>query len=212
MAEIDHLVYACKDVAEGSRLVEQLSGAAAVPGGSHVGRGTHNELLGFNDRTYLEIIGIDPDQPEPERARGFGIDQLVAPKLVAFAIHPVGEETLADLAAIVRASGFDPGEWLAMSREKPDGELLEWELTAGGDTGYRLDGAIPFAIDWLGGPSPAASLPSMGRLVTLNVQNPDPRVANLITALELEDIVEVRVGAAQLAATIETSTGIVTLR
>jgi len=52
----------------------------------------------------------------------------------------------------------------------------------------------------------------MGRLVTLNVQNPDPRVANLITALELEDIVEVRVGAAQLAATIETSTGIVTLR
>jgi len=154
VAEIDHLVYACKDVAEGSRLVEQLSGAAAVPGGSHVGRGTHNELLGFNDRTYLEIIGIDPDQPEPVRARGFGIDQLVAPKLVAFAIHPVGEETLADLAAIVRASGFDPGEWLAMSREKPDGELLEWELTAGGDTGYRLDGAIPFAIDWLGGPSP----------------------------------------------------------
>ena len=133
MAELDHIVYACRDVADGSRYIEELTGAIAVVGGQHVGRGTHNALLTFDDHTYFEIIGIDPSQPEPNRPRGFGLDELGAPKLVAYAIHTVGDETLLDLGETVRSAGFDPGVSLAMSREKPDGELLEWELTTGGD-------------------------------------------------------------------------------
>ena len=167
-------------------------------------------MLTFDDRTYFEIIGIDPDQPDPERARGFGIDQLTSPKLVAFAIHPVEGETLTELASTVRAHDFDPGEWMAMSRQKPDGELLEWELTAGGDTGYRLDGAIPFAIDWLGKPSPATTLPSMGELVTLSVRHPDRRVAPLLAALGL-DRVTVSQGPARLSLVVGTPNGRVEL-
>lgn len=211
MAELDHIVFACKDVDEGTRIIHELTGATAVVGGPHVGRGTHNTLLTFDDRTYFEIIGIDPSQPEPERARGFGLDDLEAPKLVAFAIHTIGDETLDDLAAVVRNAGFDPGTHMAMSRMKPDGELLEWELTAGGDTGFRFDGAIPFAIDWLGGPSPAASLPSMGSLVKLSVTHPDERVGPVLAALGLSDSVDVTVGPAKLAITIDTPNGIVEL-
>ena len=210
MAELDHIVFACQDLAEGTRIIQDLTGATPVVGGPHIGRGTRNTLLTFDDRTYFEIIGIDPDQPEPERARGFGIDQLEAPKLVAYAIHPVGDETLDGLAAIVRDEGFDPGEWMAMSRQKPDGELLEWELTAGGDTGFRLEGAIPFAIDWLGRPSPATTLPSMGTLVQLSVQHPDARVGAVLTALGLDNVGFTQ-GPAQLSATIETATGTVEL-
>jgi len=210
MAELDHLVFACKDVSEGTQIIQSLTGATAVVGGPHVGRGTRNTLLTFDDKTYFEIIGVDPDQPEPERARGFGIDDLQAPKLVAFAIHPVGEETLADLATIVRDHGFDPGEWMAMSRQKPDGELLEWELTAGGDTGFRYDGAIPFAIDWLGKPSPATTLPTMGDLVELVVQHPDTRVGTTLAALGLGNVRYVE-GPADLTAMIDTQTGPVTL-
>jgi len=211
MAELDHIVFATPDLAEGTQLIRELTGAEAVVGGPHIGRGTCNTLLTFDDRTYFEIIGPDPDQPEPERARGFGIDQLQAPKLVAFAIHPVGDETLADLAATVRSAGFDPGEWMAMSRQKPDGELLEWELTAGGDTGFRLDGAIPFAIDWLGRPSPAASLPSMGGLGAFTVQHPDPRAGEVLAALGLGDTVNYTKGPAQLSLTIVTPKGPVKL-
>lgn len=210
MAELDHIVFACRDLAEGTRIIGDLTGAVPVVGGPHVGRGTRNTLLTFDDRTYFEIIGIDPDQPEPERARGFGLDDLEAPKLVAYAIHPVDDETLEGLAAIVRDGGFDPGEWMAMSRQKPDGELLEWELTAGGDTGFRLDGAIPFAIDWLGKPSPATTLPSMGSLVQLSVQHPDDRVGAVLAGLGLSKVAFSQ-GPAALSATIETATGTIEL-
>ncbi len=211
MAELDHLVFACRDVDEGSRIIEELTGATAVVGGPHVGRGTHNTLLTFDDRTYFEIIGVDPDQPEPKQPRGFGIDELDRPKLVGYAIHPLGDETLDGLAAVMRSAGFDPGTHVAMSRQKPEGELLEWELTTGGDTAHGLDGALPFAIDWLGKPSPAATLPSMGQLVKLSIRHPDARVGGALVALGLADSVDFSEGPAQLTATIETPNGTVTL-
>ncbi len=211
MAELDHLVFACRDVDEGSRIIFDLTGATAVVGGAHVGRGTHNTLLTFDDRTYFEIIGIDPTQPEPPHPRGFGIDELDKPKLVGYAIHPTGDETLDDLAGAIRDAGLDPGTKLAMSRQKPDGELLEWELSTGGDTAHGLDGAVPFMIDWLGRPSPAASLPSMGQLVGLSVQHPDIRVRDALASLDLGDSVTFSQGPAQLRATIETATGTVVI-
>lgn len=60
MAELDHLIFASKDVQAGAEQIKQLTGAEAVPGGPHVGLGTHNHLLTFDERTYFEIIGITP--------------------------------------------------------------------------------------------------------------------------------------------------------
>jgi len=212
MAELDHIVYACRDVAEGTRLIDELTGAPAVVGGAHLGRGTRNALLTFDEKTYFEIIGIDPDQPDPGQPRAFGLDELAEPKLVAYAIHPTGDETLSDLAAIVLDAGFDPGQSVAMSRKKPDGELLEWELTTGGDSAHAMDGALPFAIDWLGKPSPATTLPSMGGLVQLRVQHLDERVGTVIDALGLAGTVSFDVGDPKLTATIATPKGTVELR
>ena len=211
MAELDHLVFACQDVAEGTRIIKELTGATAMVGGAHVERGTRNTLLTFDDRTYFEIIGIDSDQPAPDEPRSFGIDDLDGPKLVAYAVHTVGDETLVDIAEAIRGAGFDPGVHRAMSRQKPDGKLLEWELTTGGDTAHGMQGALPFAIDWLGKPSPAASLPSMGSLLKLTVQHPDARVATAIGALGLADSVEFTQGHARLTATIITPNGTIEL-
>lgn len=211
MAELDHIVFACPDLDQGTAIVQELTGATAVVGGRHVGRGTHNTLLTFDNHTYFEIIGIDPDQPAPDRPRGFGLDDLEGPKLVAYAVHTIGEETLDDLSNVVRSAGFDPGTRLAMSRRKPDGDLLEWELIRGGDSAEGLDGALPFAIDWLGGPSPAASLPSMGSLVKLSVRHPDERIGAVLSGLGLADSVDVTVGPAKLTITIDTPGGIVEL-
>lgn len=211
MAEIDHLVYASPDVDAGATTIHELTGVQAVVGGAHVGRGTHNALLTFDDRTYFEIIGIDPNQPTPAHPRGFGLDTLESPGLVAFAIHPTGDETLEEIAEVISAHGFDPGTLVAMSREKPDGDLLEWRLSTGGDTGHRLGGALPFVIDWLGQPSPATTLPSMGSLTKLAVQHDNAQVGDVLLALGLGDMVQFTVGPAKLSAAIETPTGVVEL-
>lgn len=207
MAELDHLIFASPDLGRGVDHIERLTGARAVAGGPHIGLGTHNCLLTFDRRTYFEIIGIDPDQPRPDRPRPFGLDDRSDPGLAGYAIHPTGDESLEDLAALMHGAGFDPGSIASMSRRKPDGELISWRLTMGGDTGPARHGALPFAIDWGHGPSPAESLPSMGRLVSLTVSHPDPAVRRSVEALGLG--LEVLEGSAGLVATVETPNGTV---
>ncbi len=55
-------------------------------GGSHEGMGTVNFLIGLGAGAYLEIIGPDPDQPQPVGGRWFGIDRLT-PLIVTWAIR-----------------------------------------------------------------------------------------------------------------------------
>ncbi|MFT7646302.1 MAG: hypothetical protein ACI8Y4_001036 [Candidatus Poriferisodalaceae bacterium] len=209
MAELDHIILASPDVNEGVRLVEELTGAIAVPGGPHVGLGTHNYLLTFDDRTYFEVIGIDPNQEEPSRPRPFGLDDRTGPGLAGYAIHPTGDETIADVAALAVAAGFDPGRVMSMSRMKPDGVLLEWNLTNGGDSGPARQGALPFVIDWGSSASPAASLPSMGDLVSLTVTHPDAATRASVEALGLGIVVVD--GPASLTATVTSAKGTITL-
>ena len=207
MAELDHLIFAAPDVEAGVRAIQKLTGAQAIAGGPHVGLGTHNYLLTFDERTYFEVIGVDPSQPEPNGPRPFGLDDRDGPGLAGYAIHPTGDESLEDVATMMRAAGYDPGAISEMSRQKPDGELLSWRLTIGGDSGPASLGALPFAIDWGDGSSPAASLPSMGRLVSLTISHPDPATRSSVEALGLE--IQAVEGPAGLTATVETPNGTV---
>ena len=188
MAELDHLIYASRDIDAGAAAIEALIGVAAVRGGPHIGLGTHNQLLTFDDRTYFEIIGIDPDQPDPSHSRPFGLDRREAPQLVGYAIHPTGDETLEDVVAMMRDVGIDAGSIAEMSRRRPDDTVLSWRLTRGGDRnddGAGLDMVYPFVIDWGAEPSPATTLPSMGALAGLRVSHPDSTVRAAIDALAL---------------------------
>lgn len=209
MPELDHLIYASPDVAEGVARIEELTGATAVFGGPHVGLGTHNHLLTFDERTYFEVIGIDPAQPNPAGPRPFGLDDRAGPGLAGYAIHPAGDESLEDVVAVMRRAGFDPGAIADMSRQKPDGDLLSWRLTIGGDTGPASQGALPFAIDWGDSPSPATSLPSMGSLRSLTVSHPDAAVRASVDALGLG--VVVADGEAGLVAEVDTPKGTVAI-
>ncbi len=207
---IDHLVYASNDLPRASAIITDLLGAVPTPGGSHVGKGTRNELLSLGGATYLEAIGPDPAQPAPEAPRPFGIDALTDPGLVAWCVRPL--RPLAEIVSAGREAGFELGEVTAMSRRRLDGVLLEWELTVA-----QLDGpfgcALPFMIDW--GPSahPTETLPAAARLVELEVVHPDPQLLGV--ALEIIGIrkgVEVRRGdSAAIRATIATAHGHVTL-
>jgi hypothetical protein len=177
---IDHLVFASDDLPKASALVAELLGVAPTPGGSHIGKGTRNELLSLGGATYLEVIGPDTDQPEPAGPRPFGIDELTEPALVAWCVRP--SRPLREIVLEARQMGVEFGDVSAMSRRRPDGVLLEWELTV-----PQFDGpfgrALPFMIDWVDSAHPSDTLQPAVRLVQLDIFHPEPR--NLGTVLDI---------------------------
>lgn len=202
---VDHIVFATRDVPGAVTALEARFGVRAAPGGKHLGRGTYNSLLSLGDGPYLEIIGPDPDQPAPQGARPFGVDELAADRLVGFAVK------CSDIPAAIaraRAAGYDPGDEHAMSRATVEGDLLEWKLTLG----PGFDGLVPFLIDWMGTPHPSATSPGGATLVGLRGEHPDPdAVRSALAALDVHiDVVEGPAPA--LIATLDTPKGRVELR
>lgn len=212
---IDHLVYAVPDLGLAVAEIETLTGVAPIPGGAHVGRGTYNALLGLGGHTYLEIIGPDPAQPEPDAPRPFGIDELTRPRLITWCARVDGH--LDRLAVDLAAVDYPLGPIDAMSRRRPDGVLLEWTLTP-----PRLtDGGVyPFFIDWGTTPHPTSSLPVGGFVLELILTHPDPeRVECVLSAASTTEFVDdeanvIRVErdeSAFVTARLSTSRGVVVL-
>ena len=86
---------------------------------------------------------------------------------------------LEEAVEVTRRHGWDPGSIAAMSRRRPDGELLRWRLTL--RPMIPEVAAVPFFIDWLDSEHPTASLPMAVALTSLTVSHPDPdRLASLL--------------------------------
>jgi catechol 2,3-dioxygenase-like lactoylglutathione lyase family enzyme len=186
---LDHLVYATPDLEESVRQLAKLTGVRPVEGGRHPGLGTRNHLLGLGELRYLEIIGPDPEQPEPETPRPFGIDDLTEPRLNAWAVRA------ADIEARVarsRAQGYDPGPIEPLSRRTPGGDVLRWRLT------YPYEPVVPFLIDWGRTPHPARRLPVVPLTSFAGVHPDPPAVRTRLTALGVD--LDVREGAPGLVA------------
>jgi hypothetical protein len=205
--KVDHLVYATPDLNTGIARLETLLGVRATPGGQHPGRGTRNALISLGPRTYIEIIGPDPEQPKPDRPRQFGIDDLSEPRLVTWAAK---ESDLARLVDDARKHGITLGELGNGSRKRPDGLLLTWRYTD--PRTVVADGIVPFFIDWGPTPHPAESAVAGGRLVSLRAEHPDAdRVKRMLEQLGIA-LPMSRGGKPALTATIESSRGRVELR
>lgn len=182
MAEIDHLVIGCRDLAQGAAWLEATLGAVPVPGGAHPGVGTHNALLGLGE-VYLELIAPDPAQPEPAHPRPFDLDDPAMrialeaePRLIAYVARTVALDVLA------RRLGPRLGEIRPMSRGK-----LAWRLTFPPQK-QDMGNLIPPMIEWQG-ETAAMQLPDSGlRLLGLEAEHPDQ--AALAAALEERGLVE----------------------
>lgn len=192
--QIDHLVYAGPDLNEALDMATVTLGVDAVPGGQHLELGTRNYLVNLDNGAYLEIIGPDPDQPEPAQPRPFGIDDLGDPRLVAWAARTDDID-----ASVTEARSRDVGlgDPIAMQRETTDGRLLSWRLTP------PSAGVIPFLIDWGDTSHPTSSLPVAARLVGLRLETKErDEVKTAMKILGLD--VDVRWGFEErLAATID---------
>ena len=207
VALVDHLIYAVPDLARGVADLERLLGVRASPGGQHLGRGTHNALLAVGATAYLEIMAADPAQSAPPRPRWFGLDTLLAPRLVGWAARA---DRLDERVAAAAAAGVRLGAVAGGSRVRPDGVRLEWQLT---DPDALLgDGVVPFLIDWGASPHPAASAAAGPPLVGLRAEHPEPEAVRAMLAAA-DVALPVDAGASPaLVATFTTPAGAVVLR
>jgi len=206
---VDHLVFASPDLEEGIRHVEALLGVRASPGGVHPGMGTRNALLGLGEGCYLEIVGIDPDQPAPAEPRWFGIDGLEGPRLVTFAAR-VTPGMLDGVVAEAAAAGVDLGEVRSGGRVRPDGGELRWKVTS--PRASRREGVLPFLMEWGTPEHPSSTLVPAAQLISLRAEHPDAEaVIEELVVLGVDLPVRLAPRPA-LVATLRTAGGVVELR
>ncbi len=170
---LDHLVYATPDLDASVRELAARLGTTPVPGGAHPGWGTRNALVGLGTGVYLEIVGPDPTQPDPDQARPFLIDELTDARLVTWAYRHPDPESIRDALELI-SRGTDEavelGKVRAMSRARPDGDTLHWRLSD--PMALPANGIVPFVIDWGTTPHPSTTLPVECEFLELLVVHP----------------------------------------
>ncbi len=166
---LDHLIVAAHSLAQGAVWCQQTLGVLPAPGGKHPQMGTHNQVVRLGGAaypdTYLEIIAIDPDAPDPGRPRWFGLDDAaLQQRLLAHGprlIHAVARSTMLDMHRWgLITVGQRPGNPMAFSRQAAQG-LLSWEMLLRDDGGLDCGGALPTLIQWKSA-HPAPALPDSG--------------------------------------------------
>jgi hypothetical protein len=171
--QLDHIVLAAPDLNRACDAFEATTGVRPAFGGAHPGLGTHNALVSFDAGSYLEIIAPDPAQSSGGMARSLA--SLAEPTPLHWAVRVSG---LAAAVAELKASGWQSTAIRRTTRTPPNGATLEWELC--GLTGHDYGGIVPFLIDWLATPHPAATAPRVGRLLSLDFSAPEPARADAL--------------------------------
>jgi hypothetical protein len=208
---IDHLVVAGPDLGSAAQRVAEVVGEAPIAGGQHRGRGTRNELVGLGDGCYVEVIGPDPDQPDPPAARSFGIDDFAphaSAALIGVAVRAMGETFDAHVARL--SDRGIPTEVRDMTRTRPDGIVLEWRLAV--PVADPIPGLFPFVIDWMTSDHPSASLGPVATLRRLRIGHPQPEHVSLACKAFGIECEVFGASSPQMIATLATPSGEVELR
>lgn len=185
-ATVDHLVYASLSLEPEVERIAGILGVRPAYGGQHTGLGTHNALLALGPRTYLEIIAPDPSQPPPAEPLPFGLGELTAPGLRAWAASPPSFD---EAIARSMAAGYDYGPVVPGERRTADGLSLHWRMTTASH--QQALAIVPFLIDWGSGPHPAGSAPAGATLAGFRLLTPDPpRLAARLEVLGLDVDIE----------------------
>ena len=163
---LDHVIYGTADLDPAQRRIEAELGLEVLPGGRHVGQGSHNRIVPLGDG-YLELMAIH--DPEEAATNPFGevlLEVLPVERLVGWAvlvedIDAVAQRLGTPLLTVRRdtlgASVTGVQEALreptlpffigANARGARPGELRD----AGGLTWIEVAGDAARLRDWLGG-------------------------------------------------------------
>ena len=102
---IDHLVFGCDHLQNGTFFLEQSLGVGFSGGGKHTLMATHNRLLKLQDSIYFEAIAIDHEAMQIHGGMGYAEETLVSRLYIdsrVLSIFEGAEETLA-LKVIARS-------------------------------------------------------------------------------------------------------------
>ena len=173
--DVDHIMWGARDLDEGIAFIEAKTGVKAIFGGVHPNRGTRNALLSLGDRQYLEIISLDPAQPDARDERTDQIRRLTAPRILTWAA------ATRDIEAIdrrLRDAGVETSGIVAGSRAKPDGTMLKWRTLS---LAKAIDDLVPFVIEWdAASTHPSVDSPTGCTLRELRLEHPDPPAVNRV--------------------------------
>jgi len=141
--KFDHAVVVVSSLVEATREFAQ-AGFTVLPGGRHDALPTENALVCFADGSYLELLATrDPATRDELRAlrasdgwerhlRGVSaVARRFLPRLAGadgVADWVLHADSLTASAARLRSQAIAGSGPVRMSRERPDGERIEWEL------------------------------------------------------------------------------------
>ena len=203
-AHLDHIVVTTDDLPAAVALIAERTGVTLEPGGVHPSFGTRNFLATFGGGAYLELIGVDEENTAFGGTRPFRIDEARGTSTATWAITPP------DIRAAVagaRSAGLEPGEPEPKSRRRPDGSLLEWQLTR---SLAEPTGVVPFLLDWEGAQTPAETTATAIRLVSFEARHPQPETIRPVLQAYGTDLT-VEQGEPGLQVTLEGPSGRITL-
>jgi len=222
--QIDHLVIAARTLDEGVQWCEATLGVTPGAGGAHPLMGTHNRLLSIASsaypQAYLEIIAIDPARSStraPGLRRWFDLDDVAlqaglarhGPQLIHFVARV--PDAAAALQALASAHAhIERGPLIEAARDSAAGRL-EWQITVRDDGQRLFYGALPTLIQW-GAVHPVDAMPDGGvSLTALEARHPRADVLRGALGCLGLDAFEVRQGAPNLRATLQSPRGSVVL-
>jgi catechol 2,3-dioxygenase-like lactoylglutathione lyase family enzyme len=137
---VDHVPIARSDLDALTAEFERL-GLAPEYGGEHDNGVTHMSVVGFPDRSYVELIAAKPADPDPEFP--FWPEHVLGDAGPAAWCVRV-DDVRAEARRLIDAGVPVSGPWYG-SREREDGSLVEWDrVEFGGDDVRRV---LPFAIE-----------------------------------------------------------------
>ena len=209
MKRIDHFAIGTSDLPSGQAALEAMLGVTVPNGSRHDAMSTHNCVCQSGSESFLELIAIDPQAPDPGRVRWFTLDDPAThvriaerPRALCWVVNTSG------LDAVVAASPVDLGEIVFFQR----GER-SWRLTVPKDGSLPAGGCIPAFIEWSPGPHPSTGQQDLGVIlerVRLTHPDPDGLMATL-KALGVDHLADVYAGDCGLAFDISSPNGTVTV-
>ncbi len=202
LGQIDHLVVSSATLSEGVACLEDLLGVPMAGGGEHPLMGTHNALWSLGPSTYLEVIAINPDAPDPGRARWFDLDYFTGPaRLTNWVVR------VPDLTQALHRAPDGTGDVLSLERGS-----YAWDMAIPSDGRLPFSGCAPGLLHWKGA-QPAPDLPDHGlRLAALEVTHPEAEALSVALApLVADRRLSVHSGAPGVSAWLDTPHGLVEL-
>ena len=195
--KIDHFAVGADTLEQGQAALETLLGVTVPRGGKHDAMSTHNCVMQSGNESFLEILSIDPDAPDPGRARWFSLDEVATRDRIADRPRAlcwvVGTD---NLDAVIANSPVDLGEVVDFAR----GDRT-WRLTVPRDGHLPEGGLLPAFIEWSPGPHPSTGQQDLGvALTSVVLTHPEPeKLTAMLKALHVDHLARVEEGAAGLA-------------